>query len=54
MQKIIEIKGGVVRHPQMRMGAPIDFELLAGEQLAIVGDNGSLANPCVVDLKKQE
>ena len=41
MQKIIEIKGGVVRHPQMRMGAPIDFELLAGEQLAIVGDNGS-------------
>lgn len=41
MQKIIEVKGGVVRHPQMRMGAPIDFELLAGEQLAIVGDNGS-------------
>lgn len=30
-----------MRHPQMRMGAPIDFELLAGEQLAIVGDNGS-------------
>ena len=25
----------------MRMNAPIDFELLAGEQLAIVGDNGS-------------
>lgn len=41
MQKIIEIKGGVVRHPQFRMNAPIDFELLAGEQLAIVGDNGS-------------
>ena len=41
MQKIIEVKGGVVRHPQMRMRAPIDFELLAGEQLAIVGDNGS-------------
>ncbi len=41
MQKIIEVKGGVVRHPQLRMGAPIDFELLAGEQLAIVGDNGS-------------
>lgn len=41
MQKIIEVKGGVVRHPQMRMGAPIDFELLVGEQLAIVGDNGS-------------
>ena len=41
MQKIIEIKGGEVRHPQMRMNAPIDFELVAGEQLAIVGDNGS-------------
>ena len=41
MQKIIEVKGGVVRHPQYKMGAPIDFELLAGEQLAIVGDNGS-------------
>ncbi|MBO4215788.1 MAG: ATP-binding cassette domain-containing protein, partial [Bacteroidaceae bacterium] len=41
MQKIIEIKDGVVRHPQFRMKAPIDFELLAGEQLAIVGDNGS-------------
>ncbi|MBQ2299751.1 MAG: ATP-binding cassette domain-containing protein, partial [Bacteroidaceae bacterium] len=41
MQKIIEIKGGVVRHPKFRMNAPIDFELQTGEQLAIVGDNGS-------------
>lgn len=41
MQKIIDIKGGEVRHPLFRMNAPIDFELLAGEQLAIVGDNGS-------------
>ncbi|MDE7117775.1 MAG: ATP-binding cassette domain-containing protein [Bacteroidaceae bacterium] len=41
MQKLIEIKGGEVRHPLYRMNAPIDFELLAGEQLAIVGDNGS-------------
>lgn len=41
MQKIIEIRGGEVRHPMMRMNAPIDFELLPGEQLAIVGDNGS-------------
>ncbi|MBR1522010.1 MAG: ATP-binding cassette domain-containing protein [Bacteroidaceae bacterium] len=41
MQKIIEIKGGEVRHPMYRMAAPIDFELLAGEQLAIVGENGS-------------
>ncbi len=41
MQKLIEVHEGVVRHPQMKMAAPIDFELLAGEQLAIVGDNGS-------------
>ena len=41
MQKIIEIKGGVVRHPKFRMNAPINFELQASEQLAIVGDNGS-------------
>ena len=41
MQKIIEITGGEVRHPLFKMNAPIDFELLAGEQLAIVGDNGS-------------
>jgi molybdate transport system ATP-binding protein len=41
MQKIIEITKGEVRHPLYRMGAPIDFELLKGEQLAIVGDNGS-------------
>lgn len=41
MQKIINIEGGVIRHPQFRMAAPINFELNAGEQLAIVGDNGS-------------
>ena len=41
MQKLIEITGGEVRHPLYRMAAPIDFELLAGEQLAIVGENGS-------------
>ena len=41
MQKLIEIKGGEVRHPMFKMNAPIDFELLAGEQMAIVGDNGS-------------
>ncbi len=41
MQAIIEIKEGVIRDPRLRMSAPIHFELLAGEQLAIVGDNGS-------------
>lgn len=41
MQKVIEIHNGVVRHPQYRMASPIDFEVLKGEQVAIVGDNGS-------------
>ena len=41
MRKIIEIKGGEVRHPMYKMNAPIDFELLQGEQLAIVGENAS-------------
>ena len=41
MHKIIEIHGGEVRHPQYRMAAPIDFELLQSEQMAIVGDNAS-------------
>lgn len=41
VQKIIEIKGGVARHPLYRMSKPIDFEVLAGEQIALVGDNGS-------------
>lgn len=41
MQKLIEIHDGMVRHPQFRMAAPINFELQAGEQLAIVGENGS-------------
>jgi len=40
-QKIIEIKGGQARHPQFKMAKPIDFEVLAGEQVAIVGNNGS-------------
>lgn len=41
MHPIIDIKGGEVRHPQYRMAAPIDFQLMSGEQLAIVGDNAS-------------
>lgn len=41
MQKIIKIEGGVIRNPLFRMASPIDFELNAGEQIAIVGDNGS-------------
>ena len=41
MQKIIEINNGVTRHPIYRFKNPINLEVLAGEQIAIVGDNGS-------------
>lgn len=40
-RKVIEIIGGVARHPLYRMNKPIDFDLCEGEQLAIVGPNGS-------------
>lgn len=39
MQKIIEIKNGVARMPEWRMAQPVDFELLEGENLAIMGPN---------------
>lgn len=41
MQKIIDIKQGVTRMEEWRMAQPVDFELLNGEHLAIVGRNGS-------------
>lgn len=41
MQKIIEIKDGVARHPLYRMKSPVNLEILAGEQVAIVGNNGA-------------
>lgn len=41
MRKVIEIVDGVARHPLYRMGEPINFTLFEGEQLAIVGPNGS-------------
>lgn len=40
-RKVIEIVDGVTRHPAYRMEKPIDFVLNEGEQLAIVGPNGS-------------
>ncbi len=40
-RKVIEIVGGATRHPAYRMSKPIDFVLSEGEQLAIVGPNGS-------------
>ena len=40
MQKVIDIKDGVTRMPAWRMRQPVNFELLKGENLAIVGPNG--------------
>ena len=40
-RKVISIHQGLARHPLYRLAEPVDFELLEGEQLAIVGDNGS-------------
>lgn len=38
---VIDINRAEVRNPQWRMAAPVSFQLLEGEQLAIVGDNGA-------------
>ena len=41
MQHIINITDGVTRHPLYRFKSPINLDILAGEQVAIVGDNGA-------------
>ncbi len=41
MQKIIEIVNGVTRHPDRRMAEPVSLILEDGQQVAIVGSNGS-------------
>lgn len=41
MQKNIEITHGIARHPLFRLAGPLDFELKAGEHLAVWGANGS-------------
>lgn len=41
MQHIIRICAGVARHPLHRMKQPIELAFAAGEQIAIVGPNGS-------------
>ena len=41
MQHIIQITDGVTRHPLYRFKSPINLDILAGEQVAIVGDNGA-------------
>ena len=41
MQNIVEIKDGVTRHPLYRMKHPVNLAIAAGEQVAVVGRNGS-------------
>ena len=41
MRHIIEIKDGVPRHPLYRMNHPVNLAIASGEQVAIVGANGS-------------
>lgn len=41
MQKIIEVVNGVARHPLYRMKNPVNLEILSGEHIAIVGENGA-------------
>ena len=40
-QKVIEIVQGVTRHPLYRTKTPVDLCICKGEQIAIVGENGS-------------
>lgn len=41
MQKIIKIEKGITRMSEWRMAEPVDFELNAGEHIAVTGPNGS-------------
>lgn len=41
MQTIIEIKNGIARNPAYRLAEPINLSIQTGEQVAIVGSNGS-------------
>ncbi len=41
MQKIIEIINGIPRHPQKRMSSAVNLQILAGEQIAITGNNAA-------------
>lgn len=40
MKQIIAVEDGIARHPLYRLNNPINFHLLEGEHLAIVGPNG--------------
>lgn len=41
MKEVVGIRNGVCSAPEHRMAAPVDFSLLEGEQLAIVGPTAS-------------
>ena len=41
MQPVIHIKDGIPRHPLYRMKQPVNLTINTGEQIAIVGANGS-------------
>lgn len=41
MREIISIKDGMARMPEWRLKQPVEFNLLEGEHIAAVGDNGS-------------
>ncbi len=41
MREIIKIKDGMTRMPEWRLKKPVQFNLLEGEHIAVVGDNGS-------------
>lgn len=41
MQKIISLKNGVARLKQWQLRKPANFEMLKGEHIAIIGNNGS-------------
>ena len=49
MRTVIDIHGAVARNPVFRMDGPVDFQLMEGEQLAIVGRNGA-GKTMLVDL----
>lgn len=40
-QLVIDIRNGVTRMPEWRLARPVDFTLLEGEHVAIVGRNGA-------------
>ena len=40
MQLVIDIENGVPRHPPYRMKEPVNFTMLKGEHIALVGPNG--------------